>query len=167
VKNFSVGLTGRLSSPARQPRERSSSSAELDDSPPVALRRPALRKGFELPHGSALVGELLAQFPARVRFAIEGLRHRRGTARFAYKQDLNLEIATFIRDLQHVADVNVACRLGDLSIRFDPAQLTGSLRERTCLEKSRRPEPGIDAYAIHKRFEPGRRGKPAWVPEGS
>ena len=78
-----------------------------------------------------------------------------------------MELATFIRNFQHVADVNVACRLGGLSIRFDPAQLTGSLRERTCLEKSRRPEPGIHAYAIHNRFEPGRRGKPASVPEDS
>ena len=92
-------LTGHLSGPARQSSERSSSSAELDDSPPVAFRWPALRKRLDLSHGSALVGELLAHFPARISFPIKGLRHRSWTARFRYKQDLYLEVATIVRDL--------------------------------------------------------------------
>jgi len=126
--------------------------------PAVALGWPALWKRFELSHCPTFVGEFLAQPPARLGFAIESLRDRSRTACLAYKQDLKLKVPTLIRDFQLVSDMNVTRRLGDLSIRFDAAQLTRPFRKRTRLEKSRRPKPCVHAHAIHNGVRTIRAG---------
>lgn len=117
------------------------SAAELDDVPPVAFRRAALRQDFEFAQRFPFCGRHLAKFSALVSFAVESLRHCRRTAHFAEQQNFYLKLAALIGHAQPVADPDFARRLGRLPIREHSAEFAGSFRQRPRLEKSRRPQP--------------------------
>lgn len=90
-------------------------------------------------HGLALGGLLLAALLALLGFAVERLRHRCRTAEVADAEDLDVEIATFVLDAQHVADVNITGWFGLDFVGPDAADVTGLRCQGTRFEKARRP----------------------------
>ena len=122
-------------------------AAELDDVPPVAFRGSSFRENFELPHRLPFGGYFFAQFPAVLSFAIERLRHRGRPTYFAEKQHLHLKVAAVIGHAQSVPHPDFTRRLCGLSVRQDSAQFARSFRQRTRLEKSRRPQLRIHSYS--------------------
>src|SRR4051812_2295511 len=99
-------------------------------------------------HVSALLCQLLARLPAGCRLSIECLGNRRGATHFTQQQNLNLEIAAIVPYSQGVPDSNFAGGFGRLTVRFHPSEFTRPGSQSACLEKSGRPEPLIDSYAI-------------------
>src|SRR5690242_6071212 len=121
-------------------------SAQPVELPPVALRRPALGNGACLHQRLSLFGGLQAQLAARFTLAVERLRDGSRSANLAEQQNFDLELAGFVADAQPVADANLARRLGALPVPLNPAQVAGVGGERTGLEKSRGPEPFVNAH---------------------
>jgi hypothetical protein len=129
---------------------RSTSAAELYYLSAVALRWPSGWHGVKL-HGSFALGcGFQSRFFAFFGFAVKRLRHRRWPAYFAEQQNVYLKVAAIVSDLQLVAHMDLARRLGGLPIRLNPAQITCSRRQSASLEKPGRPKPFIDAYRRHE-----------------
>jgi hypothetical protein len=104
---------------------------------------------FENRQRLALLGHLPPQFLARLSLPVQRLRDRGRPAHFAQRQNLHMKFAAIVFHPQHIADAHVASRLGRLSVGFDPAKFARPRRERTRLEKARRPQPLVDSYAGH------------------
>ena len=128
----------------------SASAAELDNFPPVSLRRPACWHRFKL-HGCLALGcRFQARFLAGFGFTIQRLRHGGRATDLAEQQDFHMKFAAIVGDPQHVTDADFACRLGRLAVGLNPAQLTRPRRESSRLEEACSPEPFVDSYGRHK-----------------
>src|SRR5690349_18831825 len=88
----SAGLTGSLPPPLQPPQL-----------PPVAVRRPALARRFEMRRCLTLLRRLPPLLPALLRLPVERLRHRRRSAHLTQLQDLHLKHTALGLDLEHVA----------------------------------------------------------------
>ena len=108
-----------------------------------------LRQRRVLLHGLALFGEFEARFAAGIRLAVERLGNGGGAAHLAEFQNLDLEQAAFIFNLQHVAGVDIARWLGAHAAGEDAADVAGLAGEGAGLEEARGPEPLVDADGIH------------------
>jgi hypothetical protein len=97
----------------------------LNDVPAVALGWPAHWQHFELSRGPALGRYFLAEFAAGFGFAVKSLRDGRWAARVAELQNFYFEVAAIVGDSQHVSDANFARGLGGLTVRLNPAKVTG------------------------------------------
>lgn len=125
------------------------SAAKLNDSAPIALRRPALRRRSHSPGGLSFFGRFQSRFAAQFSFPIKTLRHRRRSANIAHDQDFDLEVSTFIPDVEHVTDLYFASRFCRLLVRLNSSQFAGAGGESASFEESRSPEPFVDARAAH------------------
>jgi hypothetical protein len=103
-------------------------TAKLDDLAAIAFGRSASGRGSEIHHCLTFRRCFEPQFAALVSLAIQRLSDRRRTSHLAQQQNLHLKIATFSRNLQEVADPNIARRLGWLIIRLNLSQITGPPR---------------------------------------
>ena len=65
------------------------------------------------------------------------------------RNDFDFKRATFSSDLQQVPNTDVACRLDWLIVRLHSAEFTSARSQGARFEESRRPEPFVDADAIH------------------
>lgn len=128
-------------------------AAELDDAAAVALAGPVRGQRCELLHGFTLVGNLETCFAAGFGLAVKGLCHRRWASDVAHAEDIDLEAAGIVFDLQAIAGADVACRFGAEAIRFDPAQIAGARGHGAGLEEARRPEPFVDANGVHSEIQ--------------
>ena len=122
---------------------------KLNNLPSISFRWPAFRRRGKYPHSAAFFGGFLSRLPASLSFAVERLRDWGRTSDFAQLQHFDLEISTFRADVQLVAHVDFAGRLGGLPIGSHSPQFTRLLRQRPRLEQSSRPQPRIHAYASH------------------
>jgi len=100
-------------------------AAELDDAAAVALGRTAFWQGRELLHGFAFSGFAPALFLAGIGFAVEGLGNGGGTTDIAQLQDFDMKFAAFVADAEHVANADIAGRLGFDLIGMDAAEIAG------------------------------------------
>ena len=107
-------------------------------------------------HRFALGGFALPLFLAGFGFAVEGLRHCRRTAHFAQLQNLDVKLAAFVFDAQHVADADIARGLGFNFVGVDAAQVAGLGSEGARLEKARSPQPLVDANGVCGSALPSR-----------
>jgi hypothetical protein len=119
---------------------------------PITFRWSTLRRRAKDHPRLALLSSLNSQFAAGFALAIERLRNCRRTTHLAQKQDFQFEISRFCLDVQEVANVYLACRLGRLPIRLNPAEITRARGQSACLEKSRCPQPLINTNAGHDSF---------------
>src|SRR5258708_39804960 len=106
----------------------SSSPPKLDNSPAIAFRWPAGRQFFKLLHRFALSRHLQAKFPAGLGLAIESLRNRSRAPHLAEQKNFHMKLTALVGHMQHVSNPDLAGGLGGLSVRLNPAQLTGSRR---------------------------------------
>lgn len=123
------------------------SAANPFEFPPVAFRRPAFRR-FKMRHRFTLFRPLDPQLAARLRLLIQRLRHRRRPAHLDERQHVHFEFAALVLNRQPVAHMNFARRLGRLSIRRNPAQLTRPGSQRARLKEPRGPKPLVDSHAL-------------------
>jgi hypothetical protein len=103
-------------------------AAEAVDEAAVALRGAFARGGCGPGHGAeefAFLGGLAAEFFALFGLAVEGLGDGGGAALLAEGEDLDVEFAAFVFDVEHVADVDLAGGLGGLAVREDAVELAG------------------------------------------
>ena len=84
-----------------------------------------LGQGRELLHCFAFSGFALTVFLAGFGFAVEGLGDGSGTAHFAELKNFDLEFAAFVADAEHVADADIAGRLGFDLVGADSAEVAG------------------------------------------
>jgi len=95
--------------------------AEAQDAAAIALGRPGDGSRVEMHHGFALGCGPLTGFAAGHRFLIERLGNGCGTADVTELEDFDLEVATLGPYLQHVTNLNFACRLHGLPPRLNPS----------------------------------------------
>ena len=107
----------------------SASAAELDDPASITFRRSRCGQLFELSHRFALGRDFLAQFPAGVCLAVEGLCNRSGTAGLAEKKDFDFEVAAVVGHVQYISDANFACGFRGLLAGLNSAEFTRSRGE--------------------------------------
>src|SRR5262249_42139582 len=103
----------------------------------------------ELHHGFALFSHFLSLLTALIGFTIERLRHACRPTKFAEGKNLNLKIAAFGFDPQHVPDFYFPRRLHELVVRFNSAEFAGFGRQRTGLKESCRPKQFVDSNTGH------------------
>ncbi len=89
-------------------------------------------------------GEFHSLFAAGFGFTVEGLRDGCRTAHFAQGENLDFVFSSLIFDLKHIADADVASRLGKMFVGFDTAHLAGFLCEGPRLEEAGGPKPFVD-----------------------
>ena len=97
----------------------------------------------------ALFGGLAAGLFALFGLAVEGLGDGGGAALLAEGEDLDVELAAFVFDVEHVADADFAGRLGGLVVRGDAVEVAGLGGLLAGLEEAGGPEPFVDAGAGH------------------
>jgi hypothetical protein len=112
---------------------------------PVALGGAACGDGRELLHGLSLGGQLEARFLAGFGFGVESLGDGGGAAHLAEGEDLDVEFAAFIADVEHVSDADFAGGLGLDFVGVDAAEVARFGGEGAGLEEARGPEPFVDA----------------------
>ena len=108
--------------------------------------------GCSVGHGPekfALFGGFAARFLAGFGFAVEGLGDGCGPALLAEGEDLDVELAAFVFDVQQIADANLTRRLGGLAVREDPLELAGFGGLLASLEEASGPEPLVNAGSGH------------------
>ena len=86
---------------------------------------------------------------AFVGFAVEGLGDGGRAALLAEGEDLDVELAAFVFDVQQIADANLTRRLGGLAVREDPLELAGFGGLLASLEEASGPEPLVNAGSGH------------------
>jgi hypothetical protein len=106
--------------------------------------------GIELRHGFSLFRQFEAQLAACIGFAVESLGGCRRATYFAEGEEFYLEITRVASDLEEVAEMDFAGRLGRLSVRFDSAEITGSGGDGASLEESGGPEPLVHSHASQR-----------------
>lgn len=124
-------------------------ASELVDFATVALGWSALRRWAEDHSSLTLLSQLGPQFAAGFGFAVQRLGYGSGAAHLAKKKDFHFEITAFGPDLQEIANVDFACRLGRLMVGLNPAEIAGSCSQAPRFEKSRGPQPFVHANAGH------------------
>ena len=97
----------------------------------------------------ALFSGFAAGFLALVCFAIEGLGYGGGGSLVTQGKDFHGEVATFIFDLEGVADVDLAGGLGGLAVGEDALEVAGFGGLLAGFEEAGGPEPLVDAGAGH------------------
>jgi hypothetical protein len=108
--------------------------------------------GCSVGHGAeefALFGGFAARFFAGFGFAVEGLGDGGGAALLAEGEDLDLEVAAFVFDAEHVADADFASGFDRLLVRENALQFAGFGGLLAGLEEARGPEPLVNAGAGH------------------
>ena len=118
------------------------------DAAAVAFGGTALGQGRELLHGLALGGCLGSRCNAGLALAIERLRHGCRTAHLAQRENLNLKLAALVFDDEVVAGMDLAGRLGLVSVGEDAAQVAGLGGQSAGFEEARRPEPFVDPEGV-------------------
>ena len=119
---------------------------------------------FDTGHGladqllPAEVGGGLAGVAALVRLGIVGACDGSGGTLIGQGQDLDLVDAAFVPDLQFVALLEDARRLGGLVVAEDASGIAGLRGEGTGFEEASGPEPLVDANACHVLPLPGTIG---------
>src|ERR1035437_5601534 len=98
---------------------------------------------------AALLGSLAAEFDAGFGLAVEGLRDGGGSALLAQDKHLDFALAVLLLDAQHVTGADLARGLGALATGGDAAQFAGLGSLLARLEEARRPQPLVDAGAVH------------------
>jgi hypothetical protein len=89
------------------------------------------------------------------------------TANFAQLQDFDLEFTALVSDAEHVANADIAGRLGFDLIGTDATKVAGFGGESARPEETRSPEPFVDAYArfvlsSRQEISRNRSGSGAW-----
>jgi hypothetical protein len=103
----------------------------------------------------SLFGGLATRFFALFGFAVEGLGDGGRAALLAEGEDLDVELAGFIFDVEHVADADFAGGLGGDVVRGDAVHVAGFGGLLAGFEEAGGPEPLVDARAGHAfYFEP-------------
>jgi hypothetical protein len=97
----------------------------------------------------ALLGSFPARFFAGFGFAVEGLSDGGRTALLAEGEDLDVELAAFVFDVEHVADADLSGGLCGLAVGEDALQLAGFRGLFARLEEAGGPEPFVDAGSGH------------------
>jgi len=127
-------------------------AAEAVDEAAVAFVRALVGSGCGPGHGAekfALFGGFAAGFFAFFGFAVEGLGDGGGAALLAEGEDLDVELAAFVFDVEHVADVDLAGGLGGGVVGGDAVQVAGFGGLLAGLEEAGGPEPFVDAGSGH------------------
>lgn len=122
-----------------------SAATELNDAAAIAFCGAPLGKGRVFLHGFALGSFATALRFAGFGFAIERLRHGCGAADIAELQHFDVEFAAFIPHAQHVAYSHFAGRFRLDFVGADSTEITRLRRLGSRFEKTRGPEPFIDA----------------------
>ena len=89
---------------------------------------------------------------AFVGLAIESLRDGGGAALLAEGEDLDVELAGFVFDVEHVADAHLASRFSGLAVGEDALELAGFGGLLARLEEAGGPEPLVDAGSYHSFY---------------
>ncbi len=97
----------------------------------------------------ALFGGFAAGFFAGFGFAVEGLCDGGGGALLAEGEDLDVELAGFVFDVEEVADADLAGGFGGLMVGEDALELAGFGGLLAGFEEACGPEPLVDAGAGH------------------
>jgi hypothetical protein len=124
-------------------------AAELDDTSSITLAGPAFGQRHVLLHRFALFGGFLTGLFAGLGFSIKGLGDARRPAYFAQRLYLHFVFATFITDLEHIANVDFARRFGFKVAGANAAEIAGFAGQCACLEEARRPEPFVNSHGGH------------------
>jgi hypothetical protein len=124
-------------------------SFELVNFSAVAFRGSALGRWTETQSRPAFLSDLEPQFTARFTFAVQRLSYRRRATYVAEKEHFHFEITTLGRDLQEVANVDLACRLGRLLAAVNPSEFTGSRSQAASFKKSGGPQPLVHPNTGH------------------
>src|ERR1039458_9849021 len=82
-------------------------------------------------------------------FAAERLRDGGGSALLGQGKHLDFALAVLLLDAQHVTGADLARGLGALATGGDAAQFAGLGSLLARLEEARRPQPLVDAGAVH------------------
>jgi len=83
-------------------------------------------------------------------FLYIGLGDGGGAALLAEGEDLDVELAAFVFDVEHVADADLAGGLGGVDVRGDAVQLAGFGGLLAGLEEAGGPKPFVDAGSGHR-----------------
>jgi hypothetical protein len=97
-------------------------------------------------HHFALGGDLEAKLAAGFGFEVQRLGNGGGTAHLAELQDLDIEVAGVVGDVELVTQADFASGLNALPGGLDAAKLARLGGERARLEEARRPEPFVDSH---------------------
>ena len=103
-------------------------------------------------HGAeelSFFGSFSASLFAFFSFAIEGLGDGGGAALLAEGEDLDVELAAFVFDVQQITDADLTSRLGGLAVGEDALELAGFGGLLASLEEASGPEPLVDAGSGH------------------
>ena len=120
------------------------------DETAVALGRPFRWSGeVEGAEKFALFGGFAAEFFAGFGFAVESLSDGCGAALVANEENLDLELAGFVFDVEHVADADFAGGFGGDVVRGDAVHVAGFGGLLAGFEEAGGPEPLVDARAGH------------------
>jgi hypothetical protein len=97
----------------------------------------------------AFFSGFVPSFFAGFGFAVEVLGDGGRAALLAEGEDLDVELAAFVFNVEHVADTDLAGRLCRLAVGEDALQLAGFGGLLARLEEAGGPEPFIDAGSGH------------------
>jgi hypothetical protein len=147
VRDASQGIEGCYCRSNPVVSERSSSAKPIEPAA-VALRWPASLQRFEMRRRLTLLCQLQPQLPARLRLTVERLRDSQRAAHLAELEHLHLKFTSVVSHPQHVADTNLAGRLGSLSLGLNPAEFACPGSERTGLKESRCPKPLVNSHDL-------------------
>jgi len=140
---------GRIFGAARSPCGLDAAT-KLDDAAAVTFGGPALGEPDILFECLAFLGEVETRFAAGIGLAKERLRHGRGAARRARKQNFDLEDAALVFNAQLVSCAYLAGRLGAHPVRLNAANVTGARGQSARFEEARGPKPFVDANRVHR-----------------
>ena len=76
-------------------------------------------------HGFAFFRQAQARLAAGIGLPVERMSNYRGSAHAAYREHINLEDAGIVFNVQPIAGVNLAGRLGLQSVGLNPAEIAG------------------------------------------
>jgi hypothetical protein len=120
------------------------------DEAPVAFGRAFGWRGeVQWAEEFALFGGLAASLFAGFGFAVESLGDGCGASLLAEGEDLYLELAALVFDMEHVADADLAGGLCWLVVRGDAAHVAGLGGLLAGFEEAGGPKPFVDAGASH------------------
>ncbi len=97
----------------------------------------------------ALLGGQAAGLFALFGLAVEGLRDGCRAALLAEGENLQVELAGLVSDVEFVADADLAGRLGGSGVREDAVHVAGFRGQLAGLEEAGGPKPLVDAGAGH------------------
>jgi hypothetical protein len=98
----------------------------------------------------ALFGSFAASLFAGFGLAVEGLGDGRGAALLAEGKHFYFELATFIFDVEHIAEAHLAGGFGGDVVRSDAVHVAGFGGLLAGFEEAGGPKPLVDAGAGHE-----------------